>query len=390
MFKVIQLHKLLFLIIIFHFTSCTKKDEAVISMKFDQVPAPFQAYLLQRNIYKNDTVDSIRIASAKTIKWKPNLHNTNLYSLVLNDSCSFSLILSTGDKLRLYADLKAFYQTKQIENSAPSILADSIHNQLVSLKHKLINLEQIYLSYLENEVDIQDEITDSVITLIKAYKKYAIGFILENLNSLASIEALCQELEPGNYIFNQSRDLQYFGLAADSLQKIYPQNPQVTNFVINTHKMINNYHTARIMNTAKSTYLNIPNIQLPGINGDTLSLFEIKKPVTLLTFWGSWEEPCIENNIALKNIYATYADKGFEIFQVSFDKNEERWKRYIRIDELNWIHVIDTNLPQSAVAGIYNVQKLPLNYLIDSNRDSILAVDLSPEELDKKLGEILN
>jgi hypothetical protein len=98
----------------------------------------------------------------------------------------------------------------------------------------------------------------------------------------------------------------------------------------------------------------------------------------------------VEQNLLLKEIYKKYYAHNFEILQVSFDTSTEEWKRAIRFDDLPWLSVIDPTFPNSAVAVNYNVQNLPANYLIDKDNETILAKDISPDQLLVKLSELAN
>ena len=85
-----------------------------------------------------------------------------------------------------------------------------------------------------------------------------------------------------------------------------------------------------------------------------------------------------------------YHKKGFEVYQVSFDKSVKQWHYTVRFDQLPWINVNDSSFPNSEVARYYNVSNLPCNYLIDKSMVTILGKNLTSNELDKKLSELLN
>ena len=55
-----------------------------------------------------------------------------------------------------------------------------------------------------------------------------------------------------------------------------------------------------------------------------------------------------------------------------------------------WTNVADTNFPNSRIQGIYNIQALPTNFLIDLQDNSILAKDLNTTQLNQKLSVLLD
>jgi peroxiredoxin len=144
------------------------------------------------------------------------------------------------------------------------------------------------------------------------------------------------------------------------------------------------------MEMADTVKTDLPAVELKDRNGTVRKLSSLKGKYVLLTFWASWNEDCVEQNLLLKEVYKKFYRQNFEIMQVSFDNSQEEWKRAIRFDELPWLSVIDPTFPGSAIAVNYNVQSLPANYLIDKDNASILAKDISPDQLQVKLSELLN
>jgi peroxiredoxin len=55
-----------------------------------------------------------------------------------------------------------------------------------------------------------------------------------------------------------------------------------------------------------------------------VSLSSLKGKIVLLSFWSVRSKECIADNLQLKEIYKTFKEKGFEIYQINLDQNEER------------------------------------------------------------------
>lgn len=131
----------------------------------------------------------------------------------------------------------------------------------------------------------------------------------------------------------------------------------------------------------------------PTADGGQLSLKSvIENPANkyvLLDFWASWCGPCMGEVPALKETYAAYHDKGFEIFGVSLDNNKERWTGAIESNGMNWIHVSDLQGWQNAAAADYGVRSIPANFLIDAE-GRIVATGLRGDELKAKVAELLD
>ena len=132
-----------------------------------------------------------------------------------------------------------------------------------------------------------------------------------------------------------------------------------------------------------------PDFSAPTPEGATLSLAQAKGKVTIVEFWAAWCKPCRIENPNLVATYNKYHEKGLNIIAVSLDRNGEDWKKAIADDKLTWNHVSNLMFWQDPVAKLYNVRAIPASFILDEN-GKIVARDLRGEELDSKIGELLN
>ena len=131
-----------------------------------------------------------------------------------------------------------------------------------------------------------------------------------------------------------------------------------------------------------------PEIALPNPEGDTITLSSTRGKVVLLDFWAAWCNPCRVENPNLVKYYNKYHAKGFEIFQVSLDRDRDNWLEAIENDGLEqWIHVSDLQFWNSIVVSLYNLNQIPTNFLLD-REGKIIARDLRGEDLGEKLSDL--
>jgi hypothetical protein len=95
----------------------------------------------------------------------------------------------------------------------------------------------------------------------------------------------------------------------------------------------------------------------------------------------------VNENLRLKELYKTYRNRGFEIYQVNLDQDENLWKRSVSFDELPWISTREDDPANPKYARLFNVQSLPSNYLFDRDGD-IIAVNLHNRALAIKLEQL--
>lgn len=109
----------------------------------------------------------------------------------------------------------------------------------------------------------------------------------------------------------------------------------------------------------------------------------------LLDFWASWCGPCMAEMPHLKEVYAAYHKKGFEIVGVTLDHKREMWLGAIEKHQLNWIQLGSMNARSNPVSEAYGVQGIPSNFLFDCSTGKILAVNLRGEAVMEKIAELL-
>ena len=134
------------------------------------------------------------------------------------------------------------------------------------------------------------------------------------------------------------------------------------------------------------------------VNGEKISLADYRGKYVLLDFWASWCLPCRKESPHLKELYAKYKPKGFEVIGVaSDDGHEDKWRVAITQDQVGiWKNVLsgfDRAKNKKGIGDSYNISELPTQILIDPNGMIIGRYSEGPEQvqaLDKKLKEIFN
>lgn len=128
--------------------------------------------------------------------------------------------------------------------------------------------------------------------------------------------------------------------------------------------------------------------------GEALSLKSVvengKNKYVLLDFWASWCSPCMQEVPYLIETYEAYHDKGFEIYGVSFDRDEAAWLKAIEEKGLAWLHVSALKAWDNQARADYAVNSIPANFLIDCSTGQIIATALRGEEVKAKIAELLD
>lgn len=132
-----------------------------------------------------------------------------------------------------------------------------------------------------------------------------------------------------------------------------------------------------------------PDFTLKNPEGQDVTLSSFRGQYVLLDFWASWCVPCRKSMPSMKEIYAKYHDKGFEIIGISNDNKVDAWKKAIEEDQTPWVHTID-EFPgrgeTAIVIGKYRVPSLPTYILLD--KEGVVVATLEHEDIEPKLAGI--
>jgi peroxiredoxin len=131
-----------------------------------------------------------------------------------------------------------------------------------------------------------------------------------------------------------------------------------------------------------------PDLNLPDVNGKSISLSSFKGKYLLVDFWASWCGPCRAENPNVVKAYSEFKDKNFAILGVSLDKDKDAWQQAVKEDGLAWAQVSDLKYWNSKAVEIFKFEGIPFNVLIDP-QGKIIEQELRGPELENKLRKVL-
>ena len=136
-----------------------------------------------------------------------------------------------------------------------------------------------------------------------------------------------------------------------------------------------------------------PDFALKDVNGNTVSLDDLKGKVVLLDFWAVWCGPCQQSLPFFQALADKYASKGLEVIGLHVEDRMppvDEIKLYLDDRKVEYRHLIST----WEVDEAFLVYAMPTTYVLDrkgriQKRHIGYNPATSPERLEKDVLEIL-
>ena len=247
----------------------------------------------------------------------------------------------------------------------------------------LQTLDRLAALYGHTAVGEQEEVMRQYAEEFRRIKREQLRFIVEHKHSLAALYALYQRLPGDPYLFNDESDAIYYRTVAEALQESYPDSRYLKMLEEDLHAI--ERRNELLSQVRERSY---PDLEMSAMYGEKIRLSSLDGKVILLDFWSAELGNSNQLNVELKGIYERFSKEGFEIYQVAVDRSKPRWIHTVQEQGLPWISVSDLQGENSLACRLYQVAKLPSNFLID-REGNIVGRDLYGEALERRLKEIL-
>lgn len=360
-------------------TSCSS-NEAIINGRFVGTDATM-VYLEKSSTLEQTIIDSVKLDNNGDFQFtlKDAPATPSLYHII-HDGQRIPLLLTSGEKVELNAAGNIAH-TYEITGSKESILLQQFNSAYIQGAMKLNKLAAQYST--TEDIEEQERLNKEYAQTYTQTKQMQLRFINEYKSNIAAVYALYQRLPNDMFLFKGDSDIIYYKTVADAISKSYPNSPYLSILRSQIARM-----DAQLSLISQIKETSIPELVLPDMYGNDIALSSLEGKTILIQFWSATIGNSNAMNADLKKIYEEYHDKGFEIYQVAIDSSKAIWVNAVQQQALPWISVCDLLGDMSPALSIYNVQRLPYNYLFDSN-GNILGKELTVTEIEEKLKTVL-
>lgn len=328
------------------------------------------------------TTDSVEIGNSGDFKLSTGeITEPGFYRVRINQNNYVILLLGAGETAEVIGNALDFYRSYEVTGSEGSTKLRALDARLRKDYELQDSLRKSFMKFQAEGHPRLDSIAQSIDEVFKVAQTEKVAFVKDfidqNPNSLATLSAI-QSVR-----YDENSEL--FDKVASNLEGVYPNSEYVKQF----KKQLVDLKAKQQAQARTGVGAQAPEIVVQTPDGETIKLSDFKGKVTMIDFWASWCKPCRAENPNVVRVYNQFKDKGFEIFGVSLDQDKTKWIEAIKQDGLTWKHGSELQFWQSSFVPAYNLDGIPMTYLLDEN-GIIVAKGLRGQQLEAKLQEIFD
>jgi len=109
-----------------------------------------------------------------------------------------------------------------------------------------------------------------------------------------------------------------------------------------------------------------PPFEVTTMDGQQLSMDELRGKVVLLDFWATWCGPCREALPHMRSIAAKFHDEPLVVLSVNLDTDENKWKSFVAENKMNWPQCFGDGF-SGQMARMFGVNAIPHTFTIDAD-----------------------
>ncbi len=123
-----------------------------------------------------------------------------------------------------------------------------------------------------------------------------------------------------------------------------------------------------------------PDFTLRDVQGNSVSLRDLRGRVVFLSFWATWCPPCRIEMPSMERLYQRLRDRGLVMLAVDRRETRKQVATFMKDFQLSFPALLDID---GTVSSLYRVSALPTTYLID-RRGKIIGKKVGPRDWDTR------
>lgn len=364
---------------------CTDNDSFVVEGNVTQAEGK-TLYFEQLGLNAIDVLDSAKLDQEGHFRFKIPLPVAPEFFRLRLDKRYINLASDSARTVVIVEDGKQFGKTYTVSGSYPCERIRVLSIEQGKTFRKADSLMAARRQGTLSGSDYQQALVD----LFAANRAFSKKIILEDPLSPAAYFALFQKYF--DYLLFDPYDKDdniCYAAVATAWDLYYKEADRTKNLVgltlpaVRKIRRENQVPNVKVVEKDKATFYEIA---LPDIVGKNTTLSSLTGNVILLDFTVYQADFSPRRTFFLRELYESFYQKGFTIYQVSFDTDVHYWRT--AASNLPWHCVREPRGLDSELPGTYNITQLPSFFLID-REGTIVCRDISDKELYKKIEALL-
>lgn len=343
-------------------------------------------YFERFGLNATEVLDSAKLNGSGHFHFKTPLESAPEFYRLRIDKRFIHLASDSARTVTVKADATLFGKDYTVSGSAACSHIQTLSRMQGETLHRTDSIRQLYKEGLIDGTVYQE----ALFNLFAVHRENAKSLIYENPLSPAAYFALFQRFY--DYLLfdpYDENDNKCYAAVATSWRTYYPdadRTKHLENLTLPAMKQIRQARKAKDIQVVETDLAGFFEINLPTVSQKRVALSSLKGQVILLDFTAYQTDFAPSRNLYFRELYDSFSDRGFAIYQVSFDTDEHFWKTSAA--NLPWTCVRETEGARSELFGTYNITQLPTYFLID-REGSIIARDAQVKDLYKEINALL-
>ena len=107
-----------------------------------------------------------------------------------------------------------------------------------------------------------------------------------------------------------------------------------------------------------------PEFQLPNLQGQTISLDDLRGKPVLVNFWATWCGPCVHEMPYIQEVSDEWSGKGLVVLAINIGESTSKVAKFMQSQGLSFTVLLDTD---EKTAAKYNIRAIPTTFFIDKD-----------------------
>ena len=132
-----------------------------------------------------------------------------------------------------------------------------------------------------------------------------------------------------------------------------------------------------------------PDFELQNLDGQSISLSDLKGKPVLVNFWATRCPPCVSEMPYIQEIYDEWSGKGLILLAINIGESSSKVEQFLQDHNLSLPVLLDTG---KVVARRYNIRGIPTTFFIDKDgiiQEKIIGAFPNKEAIENRVSKIM-